>query len=182
MAAPIAPAQVPSSAGHDLDLVERRRPDPPPHLGPDRVEQQVAGRRDPAADDDPVGRDDRDHVGDADPEVAADLGQPGQRPRVAGPGRCDRLLGRRRPAGRGDPVGPRERLETAAVAAAARRPVRVDRLVADLAGRAVVAEMDPAVDGDDAADAGAERQPDHRATRRGPPPAAAPPARTPGRR
>ena len=55
-AAPIAPAHVPSSAGHDLDLVERRRADPPPELVADRAEQQVGGRRDAAADDDPVGR------------------------------------------------------------------------------------------------------------------------------
>ena len=61
----------------------RSRPRPRPatssaraaHLGPDRVEQQVAGRRDPAADHDPVGREDGDHVADPDAEVAADLGR-----------------------------------------------------------------------------------------------------------
>ena len=133
-----------------------------PHLRPDRVEQEVAGRRDPAADDDPVRRDDGDHVADPDAEIAADLGQPGECPGVAGPGRFDRLLGGRGPARRGDPVGTGERLETAVVAAAARRPVRIDRLVADLAGRAVVPEQDPAVDRDHAADARPEGQPDHR--------------------
>ncbi len=74
----------------------------------------------------------------------------------------DGRFGRLRPARRGDAVRPGERLETAAVPAAAQRPVRVDRLVADLAGRPVVAEMDRAVDGDDPADARAERQSDHR--------------------
>ena len=53
-AAPIAPAHVPSSAvtisTSSSDVVRTRRRD----LGADRVEQQVAGRRDPAADHDPV--------------------------------------------------------------------------------------------------------------------------------
>ena len=48
------------------------------------------------------------------------------------------------------------------VPAVARRTVRVDGLVADLAGRPVVAEVDPAVDGDHAADPGAQGQADHR--------------------
>ena len=74
----------------------------------------------------------------------------------------DGLLGGRRPAGRRDLVGAGERLEAAAVAAAARRPVGIDRLVAELAGRAVVALVDAAVDGDHAADARPEREPDHR--------------------
>ena len=97
------------------------------------------------------------------PEVAADLA-PGPSIARASPARAalDRLLGRRGAAGRGDPVGPGERLEAAAVAAAAPRPVGVDRLVADLAGRPVVALVDAAVDRDHAADAGPERQPDHR--------------------
>ena len=74
----------------------------------------------------------------------------------------DRLLGRGGPAGQRDLVGPRERLEAATVAAAAPRPVGVDRLVAELAGRPVVALVDPAVDRDHAAHAGPEREPDHR--------------------
>ena len=146
-----------------LDAVEGRRLHPLPQLGPDRLEQQV-GRScaDAAADDDPVGRDDGDHVGDADPEVAPDLGEPVDRACVAGPRAGHGLLGRRGPAGRRDPVGPGERLDAAAVPAAAQRPVGIDRLVADLAGRAVVALVDPPVDRDHAADARAERQPDHR--------------------
>ena len=62
------------------------------------------------------------------------------------------------------------------------RPVRVDRLVADLAGRPVVAEMDLAVDRDHAADARAERQPDERRAPRARPRAAARRGRTPARR
>ncbi len=96
-----------------------------------------------------------DHVGDPDPEIATDLGEALDRPGVAGPGPRDRLLGRGGPAGGGDLVGPCEGLEAAAVPAAAPGPVGLDRLVTDLAGRAVVALVDPAVHGDHAADAGA---------------------------
>ena len=71
--------------GHELDGVERRRPDAPPDLVADRPEQEVPGRRDAAADHDPVGRDDHDHVGDPDPEVAADPREALDRPRVARP-------------------------------------------------------------------------------------------------
>ena len=146
-----------------LDAVEGRRLHPLPQLAPDRPEQQVGRpRTDPAADDHPVGRDDGDHVRDADPEVAADLGEaidgsclPGARP---GHG----LLGRRGSAGRRDPVRTGECLDAASVSAAAQRPLGIDRLVADLAGRAVVALVDPSIDRDHPADARPERQPDHR--------------------
>ena len=90
--APIGAGPVPSARpGTIVDhprasVVVTRRGD----LGADRVEQQVAGRGDPAADDHPVGRDDDDHVGDADAQVAPDPGQPGQRPLVAGAGRLAR--------------------------------------------------------------------------------------------
>ena len=102
--------------------------------------------RDPAADHDPVRGDDRDHVGDPDPEIAADLGEPVERAPIAGAGARDRLLGRGRPARGGDLVGAGERLEAAAVAAAAPRPVRLDRLVAELAGGPVVPLDDVPVD------------------------------------
>ena len=132
------------------------------HLGPDRVEQQLAGSRDPAADDDPVRGDDRDHVADPDPEVAPDAREPVERPLIAGPGCRDGGFDGLGPAGLGDAVGPGEGLEAAVVAAVARRTVGVDDLVPDLTGRPVVTEMDVAVDGDDPADAGAKGQPDHR--------------------
>ena len=108
------------------------------------------------------GRDDRDHVADADAEVATDAGEPLDRLRVAGPGGLDRGLDGVRPARLGDPVGARERLEAAVVAAVARRTVGIDDLVADLAGRAVMPQVDVAIDGDDAADPGPKGQPDHR--------------------
>ena len=53
------PGPRPEFGRHDLDLVERGGPDASPQLVADRPQQQVAGRRDPAADDDPVRRDDR---------------------------------------------------------------------------------------------------------------------------
>ena len=62
----------------------------------------------------------------------------------------------------GDPVGPGEGLEATVVPAVARWAIGVDDLVADLAGRAVVAQVDVTVDGDDATDPGTEGQPDHR--------------------
>ena len=183
IAAPIAPAQVPSSAVTTVDRVERGRVDAPAQLVVDR--DPAAGRprgRDPAADDDPVRRDDDDHVGDADAEVAPDSAMPASARASPARAALDGLLGRGGPAGRRDLVGPGERLEAAAVAAAAPRPVGVDRLVAELAARAVVALVDAAVDGDDAADPGAERQTDHRGRAPARRPGAARPGRTPGRR
>ena len=146
----------------DRHVAEGRRQDPALHLGPDRIQQQRPGRRDPAADDDPIGRDDRDHVADADARGTARRWPALDRLRIAGPGGRHGGLDRLGAARLGDPVGAGERLEAAVVPAVARRAVRVDDLVADLAGRAVMPEVDVAVDGDDPADPGAEGQPDHR--------------------
>jgi hypothetical protein len=159
---PDRPGPCPQLGGHELDLVEGGGSDALSELLADRLEQEVARRGDAATDDHPIGRDDRDHVGDADPEVAPDDGQSGEGSRVAGLGGHDGRLGRGRPAGGGDAIRPGERLETAMVPAATRRAVGVDRLMADLTGRAVVAELDAAVDGDHAADPGSERQADDR--------------------
>ena len=60
--------------------------DTPPQLRADRVEDEVPRGRAPAADDDTIGRQHDDHVGDPDAEITADLGQTGEGPRVAGPG------------------------------------------------------------------------------------------------
>jgi hypothetical protein len=132
IAAPIAPAHVPSSAVTTVtgssDVVCTLL-----QLLVDRGEHQVGGRRHPATEHDTVRGDHHDHAGDADPEVPADLGEPVDRLRIARPGPFDRLLGRRRAADRRDLVGPGERLETAAVAAVAPRTVRIDGLVAHLA-------------------------------------------------
>jgi hypothetical protein len=118
----------------------------------------LARGRHAAAEDHPVRRHDDDHVGDPDREVTADLGQAVDRPRVPALGCADRLLRGRRPASGGDLVGPGVGLEAAAVAAPAPRAIGIDRLVAHLAGGPVVALVHPPVDGDDAADAGAQRQ------------------------
>ena len=55
----------------------------------------------------------------------------------------------------------REGFETAVIAAVAGRAVRIDRLMADLTRRAIVAELDAAIDGDHPADSGSQHQPDH---------------------
>ncbi len=143
------------------DAIQRGREHPRAELRFDRSAQEVEGRRDAAADDDDVGVDDHDHVGDADAQVAPDDEQTGDRRRVPGPGRDHGLLGGRGPTGGGDPVGAGERLEAAVVAAAARWSVGVERLMTELAARAVMPKVDAAVDGDHAADPGPKRQPDH---------------------
>ena len=76
----------------DLDALDRRRDDPAPQLGPDRLDDERARARPASAEDDPVGRQDRDRVREADPEVAADLGEPGDRALVTRPRRLDRRL------------------------------------------------------------------------------------------
>ena len=167
---------------HDVDLVQGCRLDTQTQLLADRLDEEVEGDRDPATDDDAVGREDDDHVRDPDAEVAADLGEPGERPSVACSRRLDRRGDRLGPARRGEPVGPGERLEAAAVATAAQRPVGIDGLMADLTGRPVMTEMDPPVDRDHAPDPGPERQPDERARRRGRHRAGARPVRRRARR
>ena len=140
MAAPIAPAHMPSSAVTISTFVEGEwGSNASSQLVADRAEQEVGRRRDPAPDDDPVGRDDGHHVGDADPEIASDPGEAFRRADVARPGPHDRFLGRGGPAGGRDLVGASERLEAAPVPAAAPGAVGIDRLVADLAGRPVMA-------------------------------------------
>ena len=142
-------------------LTDRGGPDPPDDLRPDRRKEHLARRGGPAADHDAIWRD-HDHVGDPDPEIAADLGEPVGRAGVAFGRLSNRLLRGRGPAGERDLVGAGERLEAAPVAAAAPGPVGFDRLVADLAGGPVVALVDTPADGDDAADAGPEGETDHR--------------------
>ncbi len=156
------PGPRPELGGHQAHAVERRRVDALEQLGLDGAAQQVEGGRDAAADDDHVGRDDRDHVGDADAQVAPDEGEADDGPRIGRTGRLEGRLGGLRAAGGGDAIGPGEGLQAAAVAAAAQRAVGVERLMAELAARPVVALVDVAIDGDDAPDAGAQRQPDHR--------------------
>ena len=111
----------------------------------------------------PVGCHQHDRVGDADAQVSTGLGQPGDGARVASTGRRDRLLDRVRAADLRDLLRPAERLDAAAIAAVAEWTIRVDDLVADLAGRALVALEHLTVDRDDTPDAGAQCQADHRA-------------------
>ena len=180
---PIAPAQVPSSAvttSTASSEVVRTRRRISARIG---LEQQVAGRRDPATDDDPVGRETVTMLRDPDAEVAADLGQARRAPA--------RRRARAASTAASTVAVPHAAAIRSARANASRqpwlpqpheRPVRVDRLMADLAGRPVMAEMDPPVDRDDAADPGARASGRPSMPRRGRHRAAAPPARTPGRR
>ncbi len=73
IAAPIAPAERAQLRGDDLDVGERGRVDP--SVGARRGStpgHEISRRRDPTAEDDLVGCEHDDHVGDADAEVAAD--------------------------------------------------------------------------------------------------------------
>ncbi len=72
----------PELGRHDLDRGQVGRPHAATELGSDRLEQEVAGGRHAAADDDAVRGHDDDHVGDADAEPAAR-----SRPDRPGPGR-----------------------------------------------------------------------------------------------
>ena len=112
---------------------------------------------------DPLGRDDRDHVGDPDPEISTDLGER-RRSRRASPARARAIAS-------SAVAVPHAAAIWSARANASRQPrlpqphhgpVGLDRLVADLAGRAVVSLVDPAVDRDHATDPGPQREPDHR--------------------
>src|SRR4029079_381197 len=144
----------PELGGDDLDALETRGEDVPPNFVADRVEQQVRGRRHTAAQDHPLWRDRRDHVGDADPEITTDPFESGASARVTGAGALDCLLDALRPACLGDPVRSGVGLETTAVAAAARRALGIERLVTHLAARAVATLIDAAIEGGDRDDTG----------------------------
>ena len=128
----------------------------------DAAQEQVRGGRDTAADHDPVRGDYRNHVGDPDPEIASNVGQPFNRTDVAGARPCHRLLGGGGARCDGDLIGASECLQAAAVPTVAPRPVGLDRLVPDLPGRPVMPLEHLAIHGDDSADARPEGQPDHR--------------------
>ena len=129
IAAPIAPAWTPNSAltrwTASSEVIQTRR----------RISSRIgANRSSPAAATPPPmtttsGETTVDHVGDPDPQIPADLGQsrlaPSRRPLRRGDCRLDGLG----PARLGDPVGAGERLDAAVIAAAAQRPVGIDRLV-----------------------------------------------------
>ena len=148
-AAPMAPAHVPSSASTTSTRVDRGRDDPPPQLRHDRLDDRAP----PALDQPPPRmmrsrRQQRHGVGEADAEVAPDLGEARATPahrRPPVPARWPpRAVGRA--ADDGDLVGPCVGFHAAAVAAAAPRPVGVDRLVAQLAGLATEALHDLAAE------------------------------------
>src|SRR2546426_3544463 len=95
----------------DLDPVHIRHMNATHELPPERVEQDVAGRGNPAADYDSIHTDQYDHVAGADPQVAPGIDQTLLGTRVAGSRRGDRLLNARLAASRGDRIGPGQRFQ-----------------------------------------------------------------------
>jgi len=144
---------------------------------PGRVQQQVACRGEPAADDHDLGVEGRHQVGQADAQPLADRGEGTQRHRVpGGRGLGDHRAGQlpevaaARVAEHGLLTGggrvarvPHERIAAGVLLPAARAPAlagataRHDLHVAELPGHAVEAAMHVAVEHDRAPDAGAHR-------------------------
>src|SRR5689334_22794126 len=156
------PGPHPELRAHDLD---------PAHIGDvhttgdfraNWIEQHVARRGHAAADHDAVDSEENDHVADPDAEKATGFVDAALSARVAGPRGDHRLLDGRCAASGRDRLGFGDRFEAAAVAAAAEGTVRDDGLVAELAGGALVAEKEPSVEHETAADPRAERDAEHR--------------------
>ena len=156
------PACAPKTRGADRDVLSDHLGGALAHDRPRRLEDQLARGAHTSADDDHVRPEGVGEREQPEAEPLAELAQHAQRRRVAG----QRELGHLPPVGReacggavtGERTAGHERLEAAAAAAAgtARRPVRGEHDVAELGGRSVGAVEDVAVEGDRAADAGAE--------------------------
>ncbi len=116
----------------------------PAQLGPNGLQQKVSGRGDPSTDHDAIHRQHHHHVAHADAEVPSGIGQPLPRAAVTGAGRLDSLLGRGLAARGDDRVCSGECLEAAIVSAVAGGTVGQDGLVAELPGRPVMTEIEPA--------------------------------------
>src|SRR3989475_7318497 len=156
------PRPDPQLATHDLDARDVRDVDATLKLFSNRTEQQLARGGDTPAEHDPVDADQHHHVAHANPQVS--------------PGVAERLLCPRIPRARGghsslrvrlarrggDGTRSGERLEAAAIAAAAWRTIGHDRLMAELAGGPLVAEAEAPIENQPSADPGAERDPQHR--------------------
>src|SRR2546426_3160748 len=159
---PYRPRPDPQLATHDLDARDVRDVDATPNLFSNRIEQQLARGGDTPAEHDPVDADQHHHVAHANPQVP--------------PGVAERLLCPRIPRARGghsslrvrlarrggDRTCSGERLEAAAIASAAWRPIGNDRLMAELAGGPLVAEVEAPIEDQPSTDPGAERDPQHR--------------------
>ena len=168
-------------ARHDARRVHRRPKRSPPHLGPERNEQRVAGLRHASGDNDDVRVQNIEQIGNSGAEVASGIAHDLARHGVAllrglvhrlGGDRVELATDHRRQQrrrflahqhfarARRDRRARRVRLETAVVAALAVATVEVDGRVADLAGDVRRAVKQLAVDDQTTADAGADRHAD----------------------
>src|SRR3989454_8492093 len=156
------PRPDPQLATHDLDARAVRDVDATLKLFSNRTEEQLARGGNPPAEHDPVDADQHHLVAHANPQVS--------------PGVAERLLCPRIPRARGghsslhvwlprrggDGTRSGERLEAAAIAAAAWRPVGNDRLMSELAGSALAAEVEAPIENQPSTPPGAERDAQHR--------------------
>src|SRR3989454_2855375 len=156
------PRPDPQLAAHDLDARAVRDVDATLKLFSNRTEQQLARGGDPPAEHDPVDADQHHHVAHANPQVSPGVAERLLCPRIArarrGHSSLHVWLARRG----GDGTRSGERLEAAAIAAAAWRPIGNDRLMAELACGALVAEVEAPIEDQPSAHPGAEREPQQR--------------------
>ena len=159
---PDRPCPDPQLATYDLDARDVRDVDATLKLFSNRTEQQLARGGDTPAEHNPVDADQHHHVAHANPQVPAGVAERllcPRIPRARGGHSCLRV---RLPRRSGDDTGSGERLEAAAIAAAAWRSIGNDRLMAELACGALVAEVEAPIEDQPSADPGAERDPQHR--------------------
>src|SRR4051794_29741779 len=157
-----APAELPR---HHVDLGRCARYRVAADRLGDRGEQDITGGTQIAADDHPLRIEDVAEVADRDADAAARVGDHALRKRIAGMRALDQLVHpdllatdrveRARHGG-----GARHGLEAAAVAAAADLAVLAEERVAELARGAARAAVEPSLDDERAADAGAHAHED----------------------
>src|SRR5207253_3206139 len=122
------PRPDPQLATHDLDARDVRDVDATVKLFPNRTEQQPARGGDPPAEHNPVDADQHHPVAHANPQVPAGVAERLLCPRIARARGGHSCLRVRLPRRGGDDTGSGERLEAAAIAAAAWRDRKSTRL------------------------------------------------------
>src|SRR3989442_5016996 len=159
---PYRPRPDPQLATHDLDARDVRDVDATLELFSNRTEQQLARGGDTPAEHNPVDADQHHHVAHANPQVPPGVAERLRAPLIPRARGGHSPLRVRLPRRGGDRTGSGERLEAAAIAAAAWRTIGNDRLMAELAGGPLVAEVEAPIEDQPSADPGAERDPQHR--------------------
>ena len=149
-------------AGHDLDTAHVGQVHATDELLANWIENQIAGRCDPAAYHHAVHAEQHDDIADADAKVAARVADPAQSTLIARSRSPDRLLDSWPATGGRDGIRLGERLDATVIPAAAERAVGKDRLVAELARRSVVAHVELAAEDEPSPHSGSERDPQHR--------------------